>query len=355
MTVLEASADPMAASMQFMERVVGDFGGLAAITLWALADEVGVLAAVADTPSTAAAAAQRCGVDARSTEEILAGLAAAGYLAREGDRFAVPAAARPILLDGSPMSSAGAAAEVSAILRMWPAVIQAVRDGQGIDPSSYPRHFHDGMERLNTPVYTEGLPSDGVTHVSGLRAKLDAGADVAEIGSGNGLALIGLATTYPNVGGVGYDLDALSVATANENAAKAGVADRVRFEERDVSGGLPDDYDVVLAFDVLHDTGDPALIATSLRKSLRADGVLLVLEPASADDPAQDVGPMAAVLRLFSVGYCLPVATHHGEARLGTTGLSPRRLEELLTGAGFSSFEQVPWAAGFNAMYAARP
>jgi 2-polyprenyl-3-methyl-5-hydroxy-6-metoxy-1,4-benzoquinol methylase len=352
---VELTDDVVATAGEFIGRVIADFGGLAAIALWSAADELGLLSVLDAEPCTATEAAARCHIDPRSAFEILAGLAAAGYLARTGEHFALPSGHAAVLRDGTPFSAAGGAAEIGAILRMWSEVVGAARTGAGIDPLSYPRQFHDGMQRLNAPIYTVGFPTEGVTHIDGLRDRLGMGATVADVGCGNGLALVGLAQTYRSVRCVGFDLDPTSVEVARTNAAHAGVGDRVRFDQADASAELGGPYDVVLAFDMLHDSGDPVAVVASLRKALADDGFLVVLEPMAVDDPAQDVGPMAALLRLFSIGYCLPVATHHGDARLGTAGLSPARLEALLREAGFGGFAQVPWQAGFNAMYVARP
>src|SRR5688500_2943389 len=45
---------------------------------------------------------------------------------------------------------------------------------------------------------------------------------------------------------------------ARPDAEAAGVDDRVRFELCDVSAGLPEAYDLVTTFDVVHDAADPA-------------------------------------------------------------------------------------------------
>ena len=344
------------AAMQFMGRVANDFGAMAAVLLWALADELGLLSALTQGAASGAGAAATAGqVDPRSAEEILAGLACAGYLIRDDDTFRLPPQNAAVLLDGTALSCAGGALEVSAIARMWPQVIDACRTGVGIDPTLYPGQFHAGMQRLSAPVYTQQLPDDGLAHIAGVIERLTTGATVADIGCGHGLALCGIAAKFSAVRGTGYDVDQQALDVARHNAEQQHLGDRVEFRRHDVALGLPEQYDLVLAFDILHDAGDPAAVADALRRATRKDGVLLVLEPASADDPADNIGPIGTLLHLFSVGYCLPVATHNGQARLGTAGLPPARLQDLLTTAGYSSFRQVPWQAGFNAVFEARP
>lgn len=57
---------------------------------------------------------------------------------------------------------------------------------------------------------------------------------VVDLGSGDGRLVITAVTKYHARGGFGVDIDPALVKRANENAARAGVADRVRFYERDL-------------------------------------------------------------------------------------------------------------------------
>ena len=57
---------------------------------------------------------------------------------------------------------------------------------------------------------------------------------VVDLGSGDGRLVIAAVAKYKARGGFGVDIDPVLVKLANDNAAKAGVADRVRFYERDL-------------------------------------------------------------------------------------------------------------------------
>jgi 2-polyprenyl-3-methyl-5-hydroxy-6-metoxy-1,4-benzoquinol methylase len=343
-------------TMEFMGLAIRDFGGAAAVLLWALADELGVLPVLASGPATVDQLAAETGTDTRCVLDVLRGLVAAGYVADEGlGRFALLATHAAVLVDGSPFSCAGGAHEVVAMARMWPQIVESCRSGRGIDGASYPPQMAEGMARLGAPTYESALPSQWVPAVPGLVERLRVGASIADVGCGQGRALIALASVYPQVRATGFDVHQASLQAATTAAEDRSLGDRVEFRRLDAAGGIPGQFDLVLAFDVLHDAGDPAAFATALRKATTDNGVLLVLEPASADDPSDNVGPMAALLQLFSVGYCLQVATHAGPARLGTTGLPEPALTQLLATAGFSSVRRLPVEAGFNACYEARP
>jgi hypothetical protein len=62
------------------------------------------------------------------------------------------------------------------------------------------------------------------------------GADdyVVDLGSGDGRLVIAAVAKYKARGGFGVDISPMMVTLSNQNAEKAGVADRVRFYERDL-------------------------------------------------------------------------------------------------------------------------
>lgn len=64
-------------------------------------------------------------------------------------------------------------------------------------------------------------------------AKVKKGDVVYDLGSGDGRIVITAAEKY-GARGVGYDLNPQRIKESNENARKAGVADRVRFEQQDL-------------------------------------------------------------------------------------------------------------------------
>jgi SAM-dependent methyltransferase len=65
-------------------------------------------------------------------------------------------------------------------------------------------------------------------------AEVGPGDYVVDLGSGDGRLVIAAVAKYKARGGFGVDIDPALVKLANANAAKVGVADRVRFYERDL-------------------------------------------------------------------------------------------------------------------------
>ena len=175
------------------------------------------------------------------------------------------------------------------------------------------------------------------------------------MGCGQGKALIKLAQTYPLSRYVGYDSFAPSIEQAKANAEAAGVTDRVRFEHRDVSTGLPEQYDVITTFDVVHDAVNPRGLLHSIRSGLRPDGRYVCLEINSSDKLEENLGLLGAFFYSCSVLYCMTTSlAHHGEG-LGTTGLPESKMRELCAEDGFSQVRRVTIENPFNILYEVEP
>jgi SAM-dependent methyltransferase len=184
---------------------------------------------------------------------------------------------------------------------------------------------------------------------------LEGGADVADVGCGSGRGLITLAEAYPAGRYVGYDAVQVNVDRARQGAAAAGVDDRVRFELADAAAGLPESYDVVFTFDVVHDSADPLGLLTAVRRALRPGGRYVCLDINASDRLEENVGPLGTLFYGFSVLYCMTSSLAVGGAGLGTCGFTESVADDLGRRAGFSAFRRVPVDNPFNILYEALP
>ena len=94
---------------------------------------------------------------------------------------------------------------------------------------------------------------------------LAGGGRVADVGCGVGWSAIGIALAHPGVTVDGFDVDAPSIEAARGNAVEAGVADRVRFSTADVAA-VTGRYDLVTAFECVHDMPDPVSVLAAMRR-----------------------------------------------------------------------------------------
>src|SRR4029079_17707727 len=127
-------------------------------------------------------------------------------------------------------------------------------------------------------AFKNNLVQDWLPAMPRAEAALRAGGAVADVGCGNGQALLGLAQGYPHATLVGYDSYAPAIAAANANAEAAGLADRVRYEVCDVTKGIPGTYELLTPFDVVHDMPRPRPALKEMKRSLKPGGSYFVLE-----------------------------------------------------------------------------
>ena len=338
----------------FMEHVLGDAAGLMTSTLATLGDRLGLFKALSRHPATSSELAAAAEINERYAREWLRGMHAAGYLELErgSGRYTLPPEhAQVVAVEGGPAFLGGAFQLTFGYLRTIEHLTEAFRSGGGVPQSAYPSETWEGMGRFSRSFYDNLLVQQWLPMVSGLEPKLERGARWADVGCGSGIALIRLAEAYPASTFVGYDNFEGQLLLARQAAAEAGVSDRVRFELYDAADGLPERFDVISTFDVVHDAIDPAALLTAIRRALTADGTYLMLEMNSADDPDDNVGPLATLLYGVSVLYCMTTSLAHGGAGLGTCGLPAARVRELCHESGFASVEQLDLQDPFNSLY----
>jgi uncharacterized protein YndB with AHSA1/START domain len=347
------------AAMAFAGQVMGDLGGAMTSLLAALGTRLGLFGALAGGPATSIELADRTGLSERYLREWLWGLHSAGYLRLDpvARRFSLPAEHAGVLAaEQSPLYLGRAYDLLPPMAAMLDEVATAFRSGQGVPPERYPAELFTAMERMSATWLDTALLRDWLPAVDGLVNRLRNGAKVVDVGSGGGLALIRMAQEFPQSEFVGFDRYQPNVIRAQAAAKAAGVADRVRFENTDATGGITGPLDLVTMFDVLHDAPDPAAVLAAAHTALEpVDGVLLVLESAAAADPADNAGPSGEILYATSTLYCVPTALADGADALGTLGLPYPRLAELAKTAGFTGVEELPVQSPLNALFLLRP
>src|SRR4029453_10996710 len=141
---------------------------------------------------------------------------------------------------------------------------------------------------------------------------------------------------------------------AREVAAKAGVADRCRFEVAPASTYPGAGYDLVTVFDTLHDLGDPVGAAAHIRQTLAPDGTLLLVEPYAADRLEDNLTPVGRAFYAASTLLCVPHSLSEEVGLALGAQAGERRLREVATAAGFGRFRRAAQTP-FNLIFEARP
>jgi SAM-dependent methyltransferase len=357
MTVDQTQAVDEARLNELLGRFVNDFGAAGFAATVVIGDKLGLYQALAAGPATAAELAERTRTNPRLVAEWLAAQAASGYVTYHPDneRFSLsPEQAFALAHEDGPMYLPGAFQVMVAAVKDEPKVTQAFATGTGV-----PWHAHDpdlfaGTERFFRPGYAANLVSSWIPALDGVHAKLDAGAQVADVGCGHGASTILMAQAWPNSTFVGFDYHQPSIQRAREAAAKAGVAERCRFEVAPASAYQGAGYDLVAIFDALHDMGDPVGAAAHIRQSLAPDGTFLLVEPYAGDRLEDNCNPIGRAFYAASTLLCVPHALSEEVGLALGAQAGEQRLREVVTAAGFGHFLRVAQTP-FNLVYEARP
>ena len=82
----------------------------------------------------------------------------------------------------------------------------------------------------------------------------------------------------------------------------------VRFETARAQDFGGKGYDLVTMFDALHDMGDPVGAVAHIRRTLKDDGALMLVEPMAGDSLADNLNPVGRVYYAGSTHICVPTA-----------------------------------------------
>ncbi|MCA9018401.1 MAG: methyltransferase domain-containing protein, partial [Planctomycetaceae bacterium] len=160
-------------------------------------------------------------------------------------------------------------------------ILNCFQEGGGVPYSEFAR-FHEVMAEESYTSVVCGLFEHILPLVPGLEDKLKAGIDVLDIGCGSGLALIEMAAAFPASRFTGYDISEESIGRAKQSAAERGVSN-VTFQVQDVSQiNVHDAFDLITAFDVIHDQAKPDKVLSEVNAALRPGGTFLMQDIAAS-------------------------------------------------------------------------
>ena len=330
----------------------------AVMAVLGVVDDTGLLGHLQGAgPLTIEALAERSGLEHRYLEELTATLVAAQLLIWDPAAGTVELAdevAAVLADESSPYFMGGWTQILQGLYRAVPGVAAACAEGGGVPYDAYGDYMVQGISRANSPGMRLLLTRRWLSAVPGLAERLDAGIRVADVGCGAGTAVLTMAREYPSSEITGFDVSKRSIEAARAAAAEAGLRN-ARFEH---AGGeaLPDDpgFDLVTAFDVVHDLVDPKAVLARIREVLREDGLFFMVEPDVEPELEQNVNPGGALLYAMSTLHCMTVSLAHGGEGLGAAW-GPAKAERFCSEAGFSHFERLDVPNPMNAFYAIRP
>ncbi|KAA1418444.1 class I SAM-dependent methyltransferase [Nocardioides humilatus] len=346
-----------AAIEEFAGRMLGVFNDSALCLLLSVGHQTGLFDTMATlSPSTSVEIAAAAGLHERYVREWLDGVTAGRVVEHDPARstYWLPAEHAACLTTAAgPGNFARMMQLVPLLAQVESDVVRCFTEGGGVGYEGFPR-FHALMNEDSTATHDAGLIDAVVPAVPGLHDRLTAGAAVADVGCGSGHAVNLLARAYPASRFVGFDFAAEAIDAARAEAVAWGL-DNAEFVVRDIAElGVSEEYDVVTAFDAIHDQAHPARVLAQVATALKPGGTFLMVDIKASSHVHENIDqPGSTFLYTVSLMHCMTVSLAQGGDGLGTAW-GRQTAERMLAEAGFNHVEVREVAHDmFNSYYVA--
>ena len=322
----------------FVERLKAAYQGTVVTMMIDLGHRTGLLNELAAGPATSTELADRTGLSERHIREWVSTLAVGGVVTYDpGSRqFTLPPE-HGFWLTGSRYTNlAPMSGMLTGLAPRLDDVTDTFRTGGGVAYANYRPHFTHAMDAIGRARFDELLVKAYLPTAPGLPDRLRAGSRAGDVGCGTGHCLNLMAAAFPASEFVGFDISDEAIALGRAEAAAMGL-ENVTFEVTDVLQ-LPTGtgFDVLFAFDAIHDQADPAGVLARIRSALRPAGELFMVDVRASSNLEDNIAePDRVMVYGLSVMHCMQVSLASGGAGLGTawgTQLATAMLHE----AGFA-------------------
>jgi len=222
-------------------------------------------------------------------------------------------------------------------------IVKCFEKGGGVPYESYHR-FHAVMAEESGQTVLPALIDKILPLAPNLVDNLKKGIQVLDVGCGSGQALNLMAKNFPNSHFTGYDFSKEAIEIAKEESEKLGNKN-TSFEVQDVEH-FPQGkkFDLVTAFDAIHDQAAPAKVLDNIKSAVKDDGVFLMQDIGSSSQLENNKAhPLGPFLYTVSCLHCMTVSLALNGHGLGAMWGKEKAIQ-MLNEAGFSSVnvKQLP-------------
>jgi SAM-dependent methyltransferase len=343
----------------FAERVISTLTGGALSMLVSIGYRLGLFEAAAQGPGTSAGLAQRAGLQERYVREWLGAMVAGGFFSYDeaAGEYTLPAEHAVFLTGETAANIAPMASMLRAFGGALPDLERCFTAGGGVAHEAFAPHFEAAGARPGDTwrrIYDEQLVDGFLGAVPGLHAQLAGGARMLDLGCGTGHAVNVAARAFPRARFLGVDIDHHLIAAAQAERARLGLANAA-FAVADAAALPPrPQFDVITAFDAIHDQRDPQEVLRRARAALAPGGVFVIVDARFSSHLENNVAnPLAPLCYAISLMYCTTVSLAQGGAGLGAMWGTELACE-LLAEAGFRQVEIMDSPRPQNCVYACR-
>ncbi len=354
MATLEIREPDQAKVESFSDRMMDIINGASMALMISVGHRTGLFDTMAGmSPATSHEIAARAHLNERYVREWLAAMVVGRIMDYnpEHKSYSLPIEHAALLTrDATPDNMAAFTQYVSVLGGVEDEIVHCFKHGGGVPYSSYER-FHEVMAEDSGQTVLGALLDQILPLVPGLTEELHKGIEVLDVGCGSGRALNLMARTFPRSQFCGYDISEQAL-EAGRAEAEARDLDNIRFETRDVSRmDEANRFDLITAFDAIHDQAEPDRVLSGIANALRPDGTFLMQDITASTYLENNLDhPAAAFLYTISCMHCMTVSLAEGGAGLGTMW-GEEKAREMLREAGFAEVEVRKLSHDFQNCY----
>ena len=333
--------DPAKAAA-FAGQMLGAFNGAMLSLMTSIGHQTGLFDTLAGMrPSTSHQIAEATALNERYVREWLAAMVTGRIIEYDpgNETYRLPPEhAAALTRAAGPDNLANLAQYVSLMGNVEEGIISAFRNGGGVPYSAYPR-FQALQAEESAQIHDAVLINVTLPLVPGLAERLESGIDVLDVGCGQGHAINLMAREFPNSRFTGYDFSAEGIAAGSAEAASWELAN-TRFQVKDAATlHEPASYDLITAFDTIHDQAQPTSVLRAIAEALRPGGVFLMVDVAASSNLHENMNhPLAPALYAVSALHCMTVSLALDGEGLGTMW-GQQLARQKLAEAGFTNVE----------------
>jgi ubiquinone/menaquinone biosynthesis C-methylase UbiE len=341
----------------FAGRLFGFYIGAGLASMVDIGHRSGLFDAMARAPGTSEEIAARAGLSERHVREWLGAITTAGIVLYDAatKTYALPPEHAICLTGETSANLAQMSPAMTFFAGFVPDVVRTFREGGGIPYERYRPEFTELMDKMNRYTYDEFLVEAYLPAADGLVERLGEGIRVADLGCGTGHCINLMAKAFPASTFVGFDLADDAIDAARKEAETMGLSN-ASFEVRDVRQLPTNAFDLVTAFDAIHDQADPAAVLRGAYEALRPNGVFLMVDINASSNLEDNIdNPMVTFAYVASTMHCMQVSLAMDGVGLGTAW-GHQLATQMLEVAGFTKVEKhdAPPADPFNLIYVSR-
>jgi SAM-dependent methyltransferase len=350
----------------FVERMLASTAGTFDIFTIYLGDRLGFYQTLSDKGSlTSAELATYTETHERYVREWLEQQTVTGILQVDDEqadarsrKYRLPAGHAEVLVERDSINYLTPLAQmVVGAVRPLQLLLSAYKTGDGVPYQEYGADFREGQAGMNRAIFLKELGTNWLPSLPDIHARLqaDPSARIADIGCGGGWSSIAMAQAYPKVLVDGYDLDEPSVEDARVNVQQARLTNRVKIHRDAGDPALKGQYDLVTAFECIHDMSDPVGALRTMLNMVGETGTVIIMDERVGDKFSARGNEVEWMMYGWSVLHCLPVGKDdHHSVETGTV-MRADTMKRFAEQAGFCDVEVLPIDNFFFRFYRLNP